>query len=61
MITITWHLAVLLTIGVIWLIYVITRSDDSGGYFGSNRDWAWILYVIGNLIIIPTYGGIFWW
>lgn len=60
MITITWHLLLLIILEVVGLIWVITRNGSSG-WLGSDREWAGIAYMIISVIIISVYGGIFWW
>lgn len=60
MITITWHLLLLIILEVLGLIWVITRNDSSG-WLGSDREWAGIAYVILSVVAISIYGGIFWW
>lgn len=60
MITITWHLLLLIILEVVGLIWVITRNDSSG-WLGSDREWAGIAYVILSVVAISIYGGIFWW
>lgn len=60
MITITWHLLLLIILEVVGLIWVITRNGSSG-WLGSDREWAGIAYMVISVIVISVYGGIFWW
>ena len=59
MITISWHLLMLIVIiAGLWII-TFTR-DDSEPYF-SNRDLWVVMSLIITIILILFYGGIFWW
>lgn len=60
MITITWHLLLLIIIEIAGLIWVTTR-DGSSGWLGSDRYWAGITYFIVSVVAISIYGGVFWW
>lgn len=60
MITISWHLLVLIIAEIIGLVWVITK-DDTTGFLGSDRDWAGVLYIILSIVVVSIYGGIYWW
>ena len=59
MITISWHLLMLIVIIAGLWIFTFTR-DNSGQYFSSRDLWS-MLSVILTIILILIYGGIFWW
>ena len=59
MITISWHLLILIVIIVGLWIFTFTR-DDSGQYFSSRDLWV-VISLILTIILILIYGGIFWW
>lgn len=55
---------IFITAEIATLVFAITREDYSGGGFidfGSNRDWAIVLWVILSIIAVLIFGGIFWW
>lgn len=60
MITITWHLLVLLLLVAFGFVWAITR-DKQSGMFGSSRDWAELLWATATVVILLIYGGFFWW
>lgn len=51
MITVTWHLGVLILIEIIGLIWALTRSNRNS-YLGSMRDWAIVAYIIISIIVL---------
>ena len=59
MITISWHLLMLIVIIAGLWIFTFTR-DDSGQNFSSRDLWS-TLSVVLTIILILIYGGIFWW
>jgi len=59
MITISWHLLMLIVIIAGLWIFTFTR-DDYGQYFSSRDLWTTISIVL-TIILILIYGGIFWW
>ena len=59
MITIRWHLLMLIVIIAGLWIFTFTR-DDSGQYFSSRDLWS-TLSIVLTIILILIYGGIFWW
>jgi hypothetical protein len=44
---------------VLFFVYKIFRSNKENGY--SNWDFITPLYVIGLVVTVILYGGIFWW
>lgn len=59
MITISWHLLMLIVIIAGLWIFTFTR-DNHGSYFSSRDLWS-MLSVVLTIILIIIYGGIFWW
>ena len=60
MITITWHLLVLIILSILTFVKVMTCSKESGP-FGSPRDFAMACWLVGNVIVYLIYGGVVWW
>lgn len=60
MITIEWHLLVYILINVVVFIWSITRDDDEG-LLGSDRMWAFLLFLLVLVMSTLIYGGCFWW
>ena len=60
MVTITWHLLVLLLLAVFGFVWAITR-DKQSGMFGSPQGWALLLWATAVVVILLIYGGFFWW
>ena len=59
MITIHWHLLILIVIIAGLWIFTFTRDDD--GEYLTSRDLWETLSLILTIILILIYGGIFWW
>lgn len=59
MITIRWHLLILIVIIAGLWIFTFTRDDD--GEYLTSRDLWKTLSLILTIILILIYGGIFWW
>lgn len=55
MITITWHVLLLIVIIVALLIFAFTRDNSNEGCVE-----FWLSLLIAFIIIL-IYGGIFWW
>lgn len=60
MITISWHLLLLIVIALIGFGYVMSL-DDTDKMLGSARGWGLILYFFILIIVFLIYGGIVWW
>lgn len=60
MITISWHLLLLIVIALIGFGYVMTL-DDTDRMLGSERSWGCIVYFFLLVIVLLIYGGIVWW
>lgn len=60
MITIEWHLLIYIIVNLLVFIWAVTR-DDYEGFLGSDRTWAFFLFLIVALITTLIYGGIYWW
>lgn len=60
MITIEWHLLAYIVFNLVVLIWAISR-DNYDKYFGSDRFWALILFIILAIMSTLLYGGIYWW
>ena len=62
MITITWHLFVLLLALLFSFCWALTRDGERGGLLGvSKRDCAVAVWAVVAAIIVLIYGGIAWW
>ena len=60
MITIEWHLLIYIIVNAFVFVWAITR-DGTEGYLGSDRGWAFMLFLLVLIISTSIYGGIFWW
>lgn len=61
MITITWHLFVLIVLALVSLCIAITRSNKIGPYGISPRSAMLALWVYGVIVVFLIYGGFVWW
>lgn len=59
MITISWHLLILIVIIAGLWVFTFTRDND-GQYFTERDLWVVISFIL-TIILILIYGGIFWW
>lgn len=59
MISISWHLLLLIVVVAGLWIFTFTRDND-GQYFSSRDLWV-VISLILTIILILIYGGIFWW
>ena len=59
MITISWHLLILIVIIAGLWIFTFTR-DNYGSHFTERDLWV-VISLILTIILILIYGGIFWW
>lgn len=60
MITISWHLLLLIVIALIGFGYVMTL-DDKDSMLGSERYWGCFVYFFLLAIVLLIYGGMVWW
>lgn len=60
MITISWHLLLLIVIALIGFGYVMTL-DDTDRMLGSERSCGCVLYFFLLAIVLLIYGGMVWW
>lgn len=60
MITISWHLLLLIVMAIIGFGFVMTL-DNTNRMFGSERGWGLIIFFVLLVIVILIYGGIVWW
>lgn len=42
------------------LMFALTR-DHTYFWFGSDMEWAIIIWIIFAVVFTPIWGGIFWW
>lgn len=60
MITISWHLLLLIIVIVIGFIYVYTL-DDNNEFYESDRFLGGFVWLVFAIFLLVLYGGIFWW
>lgn len=60
MITITWHLLLLILAALFSFCYAVTR-DARRGPAGSMRGFAVTVWAVGVIILTLIYGGFVWW
>lgn len=57
MITINWHVLILVTF-ILFAFFRIGREDTGGDY---NFNMVPLFWIIAIIIAVVVYGGIFWW
>lgn len=61
MITITWHLLVLILAELFGFAWAITRDAKNRGVAGTARSAAILLWSIASVVTVMIYGGFVWW
>lgn len=59
MVTVTWHLLLLIVLVVLAFCVAVTRGTK--GYFGSPRAISLVCWGVGSAILFLIYGGFVWW
>lgn len=60
MITIHWNFIIYGVILGGTLMFALTR-DHTERWFGSDMEWALLIWIIFIIAFTPIWGGIFWW
>lgn len=60
MITISWHLLLIIILALLGFGYVMTL-DNKASILGSTRDWGCFVYWLVLIMVLLIYGGIVWW